>query len=53
MDRPGRPCPLCGLVLSPGVPLEVLDRHFQQCSETDDRAAPRREWDEAAAKGDA
>jgi hypothetical protein len=39
-------CPLCGLALGPGDPNQVLDRHFQLCAKTDDREAPRREWDE-------
>ena len=46
MEKPGRPCPLCGKELGPGVPNEVLERHFQECSKTDDRDAPRREWDD-------
>jgi hypothetical protein len=25
--------------------MEILEEHFQRCSKTDDRAAPRREWD--------
>lgn len=45
MDERSRPCPLCGLVLGPGVPNEILEQHFLQCSKTDDRDAPRREWD--------
>lgn len=40
----GRPCPLCGRPLPRGAPMEVLERHFQTCSKTDDRLAPRREW---------
>jgi hypothetical protein len=51
MDQPGRPCPLCGMALGPGVPNEVLERHFQQCSKTDDRDAPRREWEDPAKDG--
>ncbi|HUR26325.1 MAG TPA: hypothetical protein VM327_09975 [Candidatus Thermoplasmatota archaeon] len=46
MDERARPCPLCGHILASGVPNEVLERHFQQCSKTDDRDAPRREWDQ-------
>jgi hypothetical protein len=42
----GRLCPLCGQSLRPGTPNEVLERHFQVCVKTDDRDAPRREWDE-------
>jgi hypothetical protein len=45
MDQQARPCPLCGLTLAEGVPMEILEEHFQRCSKTDDRDAPRREWD--------
>jgi hypothetical protein len=48
MQQSARPCPLCGQVLTAGVPNEVLERHFQLCAKTDDRDAPRREWDEPA-----
>jgi hypothetical protein len=26
--------------------MDVLERHFQTCAKTDDRDAPRREWDD-------
>lgn len=45
MEQRNRSCPLCGQTLAPGAPNQVLERHFLQCSKTDDRAAPRREWD--------
>lgn len=45
MDERPRACPLCGLQLEAGVPMEILEGHFQTCSKTDDRDAPRREWD--------
>jgi hypothetical protein len=52
MDERARPCPLCGQVLGRGAPNEVLERHFQHCVKTDDRSAPRREWEEPLAPVD-
>ena len=45
MSPASQSCPLCGRSLGPGEPNEVLDRHFRDCEKTDDRQAPRREWD--------